>query len=55
MTTSCILLPLLFIYNPTGQFYHGVEFEVSNLHPGEDPEKPDATMMVKGHELNVTR
>ncbi|XP_012696670.2 inter-alpha-trypsin inhibitor heavy chain H3 [Clupea harengus] len=43
------------VHGLLGQFYHGVEFEVSNLHPGEDPEKPDATMMVKGHELNVTR
>lgn len=39
----------------TGQFYHGVEYEVSELRPGEVPEKPDATMYVKGHELNVTR
>ena len=40
---------------PPGQFYHGVEFEVGALRPGEVPEKPDATMYVKGQELNVTR
>lgn len=41
--------------HPPGQFYHGIEFEVSDLRPGEVPEKPDATMFVKGQELNVTR
>lgn len=41
--------------NSAGQFYHGVEFEVGDLRPGEVPEKPDATMYVKGHQLNVTR
>lgn len=41
--------------HPPGQFYHGVKFEVTDLRPGEVPEKPDATMFVKGHELNVTR
>lgn len=40
---------------PPGQFYHGIEYEVSDLRPGEVPEKPDATMFVKGQELNVTR
>ena len=40
---------------PPGQFYHGIEYEVSDLRPGEVPEKPDATMYVKGQELNVTR
>ncbi|XP_076124731.1 inter-alpha-trypsin inhibitor heavy chain H3-like [Alosa pseudoharengus] len=43
------------VHGLLGQFYHGVQFEVSNLHPGEDPEKPDATMDVKGHKLTVTR
>lgn len=38
-----------------GQFYHGIEYEVANLHPGAAPDKPDATMFVKGQELNVTR
>ncbi|KAM4613452.1 inter-alpha-trypsin inhibitor heavy chain H3-like isoform 2-T2 [Polymixia lowei] len=43
------------VHGLLGQFYHGVEFEVGDLHPGEVPEKPDATMYVKGQELNVTR
>ncbi|XP_068598254.1 inter-alpha-trypsin inhibitor heavy chain H3-like [Brachionichthys hirsutus] len=38
-----------------GQFYHGIDYEVTNLREGEVPEKPDATMFVKGNELNVTR
>lgn len=38
-----------------GQFYHGIEYEVTDMRPGVIPEKPDATMYVKGHELNVTR
>lgn len=41
--------------HPSGQFYHGIDYEVSDLRLGETPEKPDATMYVKGHELNVTR
>ncbi|XP_062401904.1 inter-alpha-trypsin inhibitor heavy chain H3-like [Sardina pilchardus] len=43
------------VHGLLGQFYHSVQFEVSNLHPGEDPEKPDATMDIKGHKLTVTR
>ena len=43
------------VVNSPGQFYHGIEFEVGDLRPGEVPEKPDATMYVKGHQLNVTR
>lgn len=39
----------------SGQFYHGIEYEVGDLRPGEVPEKPDATMYVKGRELTVTR
>uniref|UniRef100_UPI00398EACDF inter-alpha-trypsin inhibitor heavy chain H3-like n=1 Tax=Pristiophorus japonicus TaxID=55135 RepID=UPI00398EACDF len=38
-----------------GQFYHDVDAEVYNIQPGSDPEKPDATMVVKGHKLIVTR
>ncbi|KAF7664516.1 hypothetical protein LDENG_00173350 [Lucifuga dentata] len=37
------------VHGLLGQFYHGVEFEVTNS------EKPDATMYVKGQALNVTR
>lgn len=43
------------VHGLLGQFYHGIEYEVSDVRQGEDPEKPDATMHVKGHELNVTR
>lgn len=43
------------VVHPPGQFYHGIEYEVADLRPGEVPEKPDATMFVKGQELNVTR
>uniref|UniRef100_A0A8P4GA79 Inter-alpha-trypsin inhibitor heavy chain H3 n=1 Tax=Dicentrarchus labrax TaxID=13489 RepID=A0A8P4GA79_DICLA len=43
------------VHGLLGQFYHGIEYEVTNLRPGEVPEKPDATMFVKGQELNVTR
>ncbi|XP_026204395.1 inter-alpha-trypsin inhibitor heavy chain H3 isoform X2 [Anabas testudineus] len=43
------------VHGLLGQFYHGIEYEVTNLRPGAVPEKPDATMYVKGHELNVTR
>ncbi len=38
-----------------GQFYHGVNFEVSDLFPGKDPDKQDANMFVKGNKLTVTR
>lgn len=44
----------MFAHYP-GQFYHGIEYEVADVRPGAVPEKPDATMYVKGHELNVTR
>ncbi|XP_070708560.1 inter-alpha-trypsin inhibitor heavy chain H3-like [Pempheris klunzingeri] len=43
------------VHGLLGQFYRGVEYEVTDLRPGEVPEKPDATMYVKGQELNVTR
>ncbi|KAM7006926.1 LOW QUALITY PROTEIN: inter-alpha-trypsin inhibitor heavy chain H3-like [Tautogolabrus adspersus] len=43
------------VHGLLGQFYHGINYEVSDLRPGEVPEKPDATMFVKGRELNVTR
>ncbi|XP_071351222.1 inter-alpha-trypsin inhibitor heavy chain H3-like [Trachinotus anak] len=38
-----------------GQFYRGVEFEVTDLRAGEEQEKLDATMYVKGQTINVTR
>ncbi|XP_013865282.1 inter-alpha-trypsin inhibitor heavy chain H3a [Austrofundulus limnaeus] len=43
------------VHGLLGQFYHGIDFEVTDLRPGEVPEKPDATMYVKGHKLKVTR
>ncbi|XP_068171180.1 inter-alpha-trypsin inhibitor heavy chain H3-like [Antennarius striatus] len=43
------------VHGLLGQFYHGIEYEVTDLREGETPEKPDATMFVKGLELNVTR
>ncbi|KAM5279552.1 inter-alpha-trypsin inhibitor heavy chain H1 [Ctenodactylus gundi] len=38
-----------------GQFFHPFDFEVLDLHPGSDPTKPDATVVVKNHWLTVTR
>ncbi|XP_036734087.2 inter-alpha-trypsin inhibitor heavy chain H3 isoform X1 [Manis pentadactyla] len=38
-----------------GQFLHPFDFKVSDVHPGSDPTKPDATMVVKNHRLTVTR
>ncbi|XP_069006345.1 inter-alpha-trypsin inhibitor heavy chain H3-like [Embiotoca jacksoni] len=43
------------VHGLLGQFYHGVEFEVTDLRPGEVQENLDATMYVKGQTLNVTR
>ncbi|XP_036911674.1 inter-alpha-trypsin inhibitor heavy chain H1 [Sturnira hondurensis] len=38
-----------------GQFFHPFDYKVSNLHPGSDPTKTDATMVVKNHQFTVTR
>lgn len=38
-----------------GQFYHGVEFEVTYVRPDDVQKNQSATMYVKGHALNVTR
>ncbi|XP_014648452.1 PREDICTED: inter-alpha-trypsin inhibitor heavy chain H1 isoform X2 [Ceratotherium simum simum] len=38
-----------------GQFFHPFDYKVSDLHPGSDPTKTDATMVVKNHQLTVTR
>ncbi|KAM5231087.1 inter-alpha-trypsin inhibitor heavy chain H3 isoform 1-T2 [Hipposideros larvatus] len=38
-----------------GQFFHPFDFQVSHIHPGSDPTKPHATMVVKNHRLTVTR
>ncbi|NWW84089.1 ITIH3 inhibitor, partial [Rhynochetos jubatus] len=38
-----------------GQFFHPIDFTILEIHPGSDPKKPDATMVVKNNELTVTR
>uniref|UniRef100_A0A673TZ70 Inter-alpha-trypsin inhibitor heavy chain 2 n=1 Tax=Suricata suricatta TaxID=37032 RepID=A0A673TZ70_SURSU len=38
-----------------GQFMHEPEIRIFNERPGKDPEKPEASMEVKGHRLTVTR
>ncbi|KAK7819780.1 hypothetical protein U0070_012386 [Myodes glareolus] len=38
-----------------GQFFHPLDFEVSNIRLGSDPTKSDATMVVKNQQLTVTR
>nr|XP_009510918.1 PREDICTED: inter-alpha-trypsin inhibitor heavy chain H3 [Phalacrocorax carbo] len=38
-----------------GQFFHPIDFTILEIHPGSDPKKPDATMLVKNNELTVTR
>ncbi|KAJ8361111.1 hypothetical protein SKAU_G00176360 [Synaphobranchus kaupii] len=43
------------VHGLLGQFYNGVHFEVGELHNGDVSDKPDATMIVKGSELSVTR
>uniref|UniRef100_A0A2K5WPG5 Inter-alpha-trypsin inhibitor heavy chain H3 n=1 Tax=Macaca fascicularis TaxID=9541 RepID=A0A2K5WPG5_MACFA len=38
-----------------GQFFQPFDFKVSDIRPGSDPTKPDATLVVKNHQLTVTR
>ncbi|XP_029455298.1 inter-alpha-trypsin inhibitor heavy chain H3-like [Rhinatrema bivittatum] len=38
-----------------GQFFHGIDFEVFDVHQSSEPGKPDATMIVKNNTLTVTR
>uniref|UniRef100_A0A8C2LY49 Inter-alpha-trypsin inhibitor heavy chain H1 n=1 Tax=Cricetulus griseus TaxID=10029 RepID=A0A8C2LY49_CRIGR len=38
-----------------GQFFYPLDFEVSDIRPGSDPMKLDATMVVKNQQLTVTR
>ncbi|NXB49699.1 ITIH3 inhibitor, partial [Leucopsar rothschildi] len=38
-----------------GQFFRPIDFTILEVHPGSDPQKPDATMIVKNNELTVTR
>jgi hypothetical protein len=44
-----------FQYTFAGQFFSPLDFEVFDLHPGSDPTKTDATMVVKNRQLTVTR
>ncbi|CAM4702762.1 unnamed protein product, partial [Lepidochelys kempii] len=37
------------------QFFQHIDFEVFDIRPGSDPEKPHATMIVKNNKLTVTR
>ncbi|KAE8612907.1 hypothetical protein XENTR_v10013038 [Xenopus tropicalis] len=43
------------VHGLLGQFFHGVDYEISNIHKTADPEKPDASMRVKDSLLTVTR
>ncbi|XP_044156416.1 inter-alpha-trypsin inhibitor heavy chain H3-like isoform X1 [Bufo gargarizans] len=43
------------VHGLLGQFFHGINYEISNIHETENPEKPDATMKVKNKLLTVTR
>ncbi|NWX97983.1 ITIH3 inhibitor, partial [Nothoprocta ornata] len=38
-----------------GQFFQPIDFTILEIHPGSDPKKPDATMIVKNNKLTVTR
>ncbi|KAM7064177.1 inter-alpha-trypsin inhibitor heavy chain H1 isoform 1-T1 [Molossus nigricans] len=38
-----------------GQFFHPFDYKVSDLHPGSDATKTDATMVVKNQQFTVTR
>ncbi|XP_053570494.1 inter-alpha-trypsin inhibitor heavy chain H3 [Bombina bombina] len=38
-----------------GQFFHGIDYEVFNIHKTSDSAKPDASMIVKNKMLTVTR
>ncbi|XP_072277335.1 inter-alpha-trypsin inhibitor heavy chain H3-like [Pyxicephalus adspersus] len=43
------------VHGLLGQFFHGVDYEISDIHSTADPNKPDATMKVKNKLLTVTR
>ncbi|XP_011376722.1 inter-alpha-trypsin inhibitor heavy chain H1 [Pteropus vampyrus] len=38
-----------------GQFFYPIDYKVSEIHPSSDSTKTDATMVVKNHQLTVTR
>ncbi|KAK2534525.1 Itih3 [Columba livia] len=43
------------LLNYRRQFFRPIDFTILEIHPGSDPKKPDATMIVKNKELTVTR
>ncbi|XP_059510448.1 inter-alpha-trypsin inhibitor heavy chain H2 isoform X2 [Stegostoma tigrinum] len=43
------------VHGLIGQFIHEPEVNVYNIRQGSDPDKPQATMEVKGHQITVTR
>ncbi|XP_071983882.1 inter-alpha-trypsin inhibitor heavy chain H3-like isoform X1 [Engystomops pustulosus] len=43
------------VHGLLGQFFHGINYEITNVHKTDDPEKPNATMKVKNKLLTVTR
>uniref|UniRef100_A0A673BA54 Inter-alpha-trypsin inhibitor heavy chain H3 n=1 Tax=Sphaeramia orbicularis TaxID=375764 RepID=A0A673BA54_9TELE len=43
------------VHGLLGQFYHGVNFEVTDVHQAETQDEHHAVMYVKGQTLNVTR
>ncbi|KAM9324457.1 inter-alpha-trypsin inhibitor heavy chain H3-like [Gastrophryne carolinensis] len=43
------------VHGLLGQFFHGIEYDISNIHKTSNPDKPDATMKVKNNLLTVTR
>ncbi|XP_039617253.1 inter-alpha-trypsin inhibitor heavy chain H2 [Polypterus senegalus] len=43
------------IHGLIGQFSNEPFIYIYNIHPGKDPQKPEATMEVKGNKLEVTR
>ncbi|XP_032896044.1 inter-alpha-trypsin inhibitor heavy chain H2 [Amblyraja radiata] len=43
------------VHGLIGQFAREPEVHVYNMRPGSDPNKPQATMEVKGHKITVTR
>ncbi|XP_077308322.1 inter-alpha-trypsin inhibitor heavy chain H3-like isoform X4 [Lithobates pipiens] len=43
------------VHGLLGQFFHGIDYEISNIHETKNPDKPDATMKVKNRILTVTR
>ncbi|KAK2534298.1 Itih3 [Columba guinea] len=43
------------LVNYRRQFFRPIDFTILEIHPGSDPKKPDATMIVKNKKLTVTR